>query len=77
MRRPKNDKRQHFARQSRELRILKNSMSTEVVNGRSLKKGLGGPGEACTPIFFSLNALFYNYIYRKEWLQYANWEVGV
>ena len=77
MRRPKNDKRQHFARQSRELRILKNSMSTEVVNGRSLKKGLGGPGEACTPIFFSLTALFYNYICRKEWLQYANWEVGV
>ncbi len=56
---------------------MKSLMSTAVENGKSSRIVLGGRGEICALsfwlIFKKIDAVCL--VNRKEWLQYANWEV--
>lgn len=70
----KSVKSRSFARRSSEWRTSKSFMSTVVGSARSLRRGFGKRGEACTCSFISFQ-LTLTALHRKEWLQYANWEV--
>ena len=50
-------------------------MNIEVGNEKSSRNGSGKRGETCACSNYKLLSIWTNPTCRKEWLQYANWEV--
>ena len=73
----KNVKSRSFALPSSVWRTLRSSMNTAVGNERSLRSAFARHGQACTYIISNHLRASPDPLYRKEWLQYANWEVSV
>ena len=50
-------------------------MNIEVGSAKSLKSAYDRRGVACAYYHFLVRKCAYSLYHRKEWLQYANWEV--